>query len=60
MLQYRDASISSFIPLVKTIITDLEDISDKDEGIKTMKHNLLVSMESRFENLINNRRMFNL
>ena len=51
MLQYRDASISCFIPIIKTILTDLEDITDKDEGIKSMKRKLLVSMDSRFDHI---------
>ena len=53
MLEYNDASILCFIPIVTTIMNDLINITNQDEGIKTMKRKLLDSMQLRFQNLEN-------
>ena len=52
-LQYKDASISVYIPVVFTIIDDLENITSEDQGIKTMKRDLLANMRRRFHDIEN-------
>ena len=48
LLQYKDASISGYIPVITTIIRNLEKESKGDVGILTMKRGLLENMKRRF------------
>ena len=47
-LSHRDASISMVIPIVTSIISDLEEETDQDVGVKGMKRDLKKAMETRF------------
>ena len=40
MLEYKDSSISCFIPIVTITINDLSNITNQDDGIKTLKRKL--------------------
>jgi hypothetical protein len=50
-LQYKDACISCYIPIVTTIIRELSEITNEDEGVKAMKRGLLVNMKKRFHDI---------
>ena len=49
-LSKRSAHIGCCIPVVTTIIADLE-VTNKDHGVKTMKRGLKEAMETRFKPL---------
>ena len=51
MLSNSQACISSFIPVITTIIKNLE--TGQDHGVKTYRKNLKTSMEARFANTEN-------
>ena len=53
MLSSRDASISMAIPCVLSIMKTL-DVTDEDQGVKTMKRDLKKSMEKRFDDMESN------
>ena len=53
MLQLKDSNISCFVPIVTTIINELKDVKETDDGIKTMKKNLLENMNKRFGEIEN-------
>ena len=47
MLSEHDASVSMAIPIITTIMKALE-VSDEDQGVKTMKRALMRNMSIRF------------
>ena len=51
ILSHRDASISMAIPIVTTILSDLETESREDHGVLTMKRDLAKYMKERFDNM---------
>ena len=51
LLQFQDASISDYLPVVTTIIRDLAHETSADNGIKTMKRALLENMKKRFKDI---------
>ena len=51
LLQFADASISDYLPVVTTIMRDLENETSADIGVKTMKRSLLENMKNRFKDI---------
>ena len=48
---FGDASIGIVIPLVNAIVRQLEDCDQDDEGVRSMKRQLLASISTRFGNI---------